>query len=97
VTPIAGGNWVKYAVALSAPAGPGFAVPYTFSMASAGPYTQLSGAYDWDARLTSSGKARAAKQVDSLSSAVTARLPHSLAGVPSALVVRWRAGLLDCR
>ncbi len=95
MTPIAGGNWVKFAVALSAPAGPGFSVPYTFSIASAGPYTQLTGAYDWGARLTSSGKASAAKRDDSLSCAGVARLLHSHACMPPAPVLRWFASFLD--
>ena len=58
VTPISGGNWAKYAVALSAPGDASFPVPYTFSLGAGGPFVQSASAYDWGATLTGSRKAR---------------------------------------
>ncbi|KAK9846456.1 hypothetical protein WJX81_004191 [Elliptochloris bilobata] len=48
---ISGGNWAKYSVALSAPGPAGFPLPYSFSMAAAGPFAPVAGAYDWGTEL----------------------------------------------
>lgn len=58
MTPIPGGNWVKYAVALSAPGSTGFPVPYMFTVAAAAPFKQATGAFDWAAGLNKAGKVR---------------------------------------
>ena len=51
VEPLKFGSWARYAVALSAPGATGFPVPYTFSLAAAGPFAQAAGASEWGVSL----------------------------------------------